>query len=141
MAKTSSFGIWLRKWRKARGLTQVELANKAGCGQSIISQYERGVKRDIGEEFTRPEPELVERLATALDRPVEEARALAGYLPSPIPPTIKSVQELISQHPGQGIVILPREQGQPALAVVDTTELANLVRQIMREAKGEYNTE
>lgn len=93
MARVSAFGQWLKKWRKARGLTQVQLAQRAGCGQSIISQYERGVKTDVGDDFTRPEPDTIERLADALSRPIEEARALAGYLPSPAPMTLREVQD------------------------------------------------
>lgn len=91
MPKTSSFGEWLRKWRKARKLTQVQLARMADCAQSTISEHERGVKQEKGGDYMMPEPDLVERLATALGRPVEEARVLAGYNPSPVPVTIKDL--------------------------------------------------
>lgn len=105
MAKTSPFGAWLRKWRKARGLTQVQLASKAECGNSIISQYERGERQEVGGEFMRPETDLVERLATVLNRPVEEARALAGYFPSPAPPTLAELNQMHADNPGSAIYL------------------------------------
>jgi transcriptional regulator with XRE-family HTH domain len=105
MAKTSPFGAWLRKWRKARGLTQIQLAAAAKCTQSTISEHERGVKQEVGGDFIRPEPDLVERLATALGRPVEEARALAGYNPSPVRVTMSEVSEILKHNPGQGVFI------------------------------------
>jgi transcriptional regulator with XRE-family HTH domain len=95
LAKTSPFGEWLKKWRKARGLTQVQLAIKADCAQSTVSEYERGEKREGSDEFMRPDPDLLERLATALRRPIEEARALAGYMPSPVPVTMKDVDRVL----------------------------------------------
>jgi transcriptional regulator with XRE-family HTH domain len=104
----SPFGQWLRKWRKSRGLTQVQLAQKAGCGQSILSGYERGQKTERGGDYMRPEPEMVERLATALGRPVEEARALAGYNPSPVPVTLKDIDMLMQTNPGHGVLISPK---------------------------------
>lgn len=105
MAKVSPFGQWLKKWRKARQLTQTQLAVKAGCGQSIISQHERGVRQEVGGDFIRPEPDLVERLATALGRPVEEARLLAGYAPSPAPVTLREVNRIMEENPGSGVYI------------------------------------
>lgn len=96
MANASPFGAWMRKWRKARGLTQVQLAQQAQCAQSMISMYERGVKSEKNKEYSRPEPDLVERLATALKRPVEEARALAGYNPSPVPVTLADIKDAVT---------------------------------------------
>jgi transcriptional regulator with XRE-family HTH domain len=133
MAKTSPFGQWLKKWRLARKLTQVELARKADCGQSIISQHERGVRQEVGGDFIRPEPDLVERLATALDRPVEEARALAGYLPSPAPVTMKDVGQVMESLPAigyynrenpQGVSISPALMQEFIQAVKKLTELS-----------------
>jgi transcriptional regulator with XRE-family HTH domain len=41
------FGDRVRRLRKARGLTQLELAELLGVGRSYLSQIERG-KRDPG---------------------------------------------------------------------------------------------
>ena len=43
--KTTAFGRELRQLRRRRGLTQEELATRAGCHPATISGYERGEKR------------------------------------------------------------------------------------------------
>lgn len=103
--KVSEFGVWLKKWRKARRYTQQELAAKAGCAYSLISMYERGARAEKSGDWMRPEPELVEKLSIALSRPVEEARALAGYNPSPVPVSLRDVDRLLTATPGSGVVI------------------------------------
>lgn len=103
--KTSEFGAWLKKWRKARRFTQQELAAKAGCAYSLISMYERGTRAEKSGDYMRPEPELVEKLAIALSRPVEEARALAGYNPSPVPISLREIDRMLTETPGSGVVI------------------------------------
>lgn len=40
--KDSGVGAWLRTLRKARGLSQVEVARRMGCERSWISHLERG---------------------------------------------------------------------------------------------------
>lgn len=54
-----SFGKHLQQIRKRRGLSQVELAQRLGIHQSLISQYERGYLRLHGA--------LIVRLAAALE--------------------------------------------------------------------------
>ncbi|MGH7857288.1 MAG: helix-turn-helix domain-containing protein [Candidatus Binatia bacterium] len=54
-----SFGRHLQQLRKKRGLSQVELAERLGIHQSLISQYERGYLRLHGG--------LIVRLAAALE--------------------------------------------------------------------------
>ena len=48
----------IRTLREARGLTQARLAKRAGVGQPVVSDLERGVRK--------PWPALRARLATAL---------------------------------------------------------------------------
>jgi transcriptional regulator with XRE-family HTH domain len=131
--KPSPFGAWLYKWRKARGLTQKELGLKAECAYSLISMYERGVRSEVSNTYMRPEPELVERLATALDRPVEEARLLAGYNASPVPVTMKDVGQVMEDLPAigyyskdnpQGVAISPALMQEFIQAVKKLTELS-----------------
>jgi len=45
----------LKILRKAKGLTQTEVGKKMGCGQSYISQVERGKRNDL---------KIVERMCT-----------------------------------------------------------------------------
>lgn len=53
----------LRKFRKNQGMTQVQLAELVGCGQGLISFYERGERH--------PTVHIAIRLACALDTTVE----------------------------------------------------------------------
>ena len=65
----SSFGDLLRTQRRASGLTQAELAERAGLSVRGLSDLERGVR-------TRPQRETVQRLLAALDAAPEERSAL-----------------------------------------------------------------
>jgi transcriptional regulator with XRE-family HTH domain len=53
-----TFASWLRQRRKALDLTQVQLAQQAGCSLSAIRQLERGM--------LRPSRRLAEQLAEQL---------------------------------------------------------------------------
>src|SRR4028119_2003343 len=57
--QTSSFGAELRRYREAAGLTQEQLAERAGLATAAISALERGVRQ-------RPYPHTLQALATAL---------------------------------------------------------------------------
>ena len=65
----SSFGELLRTQRRASGLTQAELAERAGLSVRGLSDLERGVR-------TRPQRETVQRLLAALNVAPEERSAL-----------------------------------------------------------------
>jgi transcriptional regulator with XRE-family HTH domain len=54
------FGLLLRQYRAAAGLSQEELAERAGLSKRGISDLERGQRRS-------PHPATVRRLAEALD--------------------------------------------------------------------------
>lgn len=62
MPPVPSYGTRLRALRKARGLTQYQLADTSGVAQSLISRYERG-------KIT-PEPATSLALDGALGQPV-----------------------------------------------------------------------
>jgi len=64
MDRTSSFGYWLRRRRKARDLTQQELARQVGCALETI--------RKIETDARRPSRQMAERLADCLRIPSEE---------------------------------------------------------------------
>jgi transcriptional regulator with XRE-family HTH domain len=124
--KRSPFGDWLYQWRRARKLTQAELATAAGCSDSIISAYETGKKKEKSQEFVDPEPELVEALATALRRPVQEARILAGYNPSPVPVTLREVES--------GITVEKWTNGE-FVPVEMTTDKAKQIQELREQAR------
>jgi transcriptional regulator with XRE-family HTH domain len=63
-----AFGLRLQEIRKRRGLSQVEVAQKLGIHQSLVSQYERGYLRLHGA--------LLVRLAQALRTTPDEILAV-----------------------------------------------------------------
>lgn len=58
MERTYSFGYWLRRRRKARDLTQAELAYQVGCSVALIQKLEADARR--------PSRYMAERLADVL---------------------------------------------------------------------------
>ncbi|HZS62213.1 MAG TPA: helix-turn-helix transcriptional regulator [Gemmatimonadaceae bacterium] len=72
----SPFGVLLREWRAARHISQLHLALSANVSSRHLSCVETG--------RAQPSPELIERLAEALDIPFRERNALliaAGHAP------------------------------------------------------------
>ncbi|MBV9786834.1 MAG: helix-turn-helix domain-containing protein, partial [Chloroflexi bacterium] len=67
MEEIFSFGIWLRRRRKALDLTQAELAQRVPCATITI--------RRIEADDLRPSLEVAQRLATCLDIPEAERSA------------------------------------------------------------------
>jgi LuxR family maltose regulon positive regulatory protein len=67
MEELASFGSSLRRWRKARDLSQAELAARSGCAEDTIRKLEA--------EARRPSRQLAERLADELALPPDERRA------------------------------------------------------------------
>ena len=59
LATSESIGERLARFRKERGMTQVELADKIGITQSFVTSYERN--------RLRLHPEMLMRFAMALD--------------------------------------------------------------------------
>lgn len=58
-----SFAEHLRKCRKAKGLTQLQLAQKLGKTQGVIAHYEKGIRK--------PDLDVVPEIARILGVPVE----------------------------------------------------------------------
>jgi len=74
VAKEGTFGARLRGLREAAGLTQEELALRAGLSPDAVSRLERGQRR-------RPYPHTVRALAEALNLSEEERDALIACAP------------------------------------------------------------
>jgi transcriptional regulator with XRE-family HTH domain len=68
------FGVRLRRLRQAAGLTQEELASRAGLTAKDISALERGERR-------RPYPHTVRSLANALGLPEQDRTTLIAAVP------------------------------------------------------------
>ena len=80
-----SFSEWLKGARRARGMTQKELACACGVTDSYICRIERELDSKKHGETSRPSQAIVEAIARALGVPCEVARTAAGYSPSPRP--------------------------------------------------------
>jgi DNA-binding XRE family transcriptional regulator len=65
----ASFGAYLRALRQAAGLTQEELASRAGLSPNAVGALERGARR-------RPYPHTVRALSNALNLPEDKRAAL-----------------------------------------------------------------
>ena len=65
-----SLGQRIARLRKQKGFTQVELAEKIGIIQSLVSDYER--------DRLRPHPDMIVRLALALDVSADEILGLSA---------------------------------------------------------------
>src|SRR3712207_5779243 len=70
----SPFGVRLRRVREAAGLTQEDLAARAGLSAKGISDLERGARR-------RPHPHTVRALADALELSEEDRASLLAAVP------------------------------------------------------------
>lgn len=64
LAEADHFAARLRKHREAKGLTQVQLAKRAGLGQAMISLLEQGDRK--------PSWQTICRIAKALEASLEE---------------------------------------------------------------------
>jgi predicted ATPase/DNA-binding XRE family transcriptional regulator len=72
--KDAPFGARLRRLREAAGLTQEDLASRAGLSAKGISDLERGARR-------RPHPHTVRALADALELSEAERASLLATVP------------------------------------------------------------
>lgn len=70
----TSFSEWVRASRRAKDLTLLEVAERAGVKQPVWSQWESG--------RATPRRETVIKIADALQVPHKEALMRAGYMPS-----------------------------------------------------------
>jgi transcriptional regulator with XRE-family HTH domain len=104
----ASFGERLRRLRETAGLTQEELASRAGLTAKAISALERGERR-------RPYPHTVRALAEALELSEEERASLTEAVPrreggeAPTP-ELREVATSLSTLPASLTPLLGRER-------------------------------
>ena len=75
---TASAGALLREARRRSGLTQVELARRAGVGQSVISAYESGRRQPALPTLTALVRAAGLDLAISVRKPPDPTRVLTG---------------------------------------------------------------
>lgn len=113
MSAATSFGEQLRRLRESAGLTQEELAERAGLTGKGIGALERGVRR-------HPYPHTVRALADALELSATERAALTVLLPrrgsgvTPVPeppdPPVVAPRTPLPPLPLQSTELIGREQ-------------------------------
>lgn len=77
----TKFSDWLKTYRKESGLSLMQLKAAIGdlCSDAYLSKLENDRYRGKKGKPALPDIEIVDALATALNRPVDEARLAAGY--------------------------------------------------------------
>jgi transcriptional regulator with XRE-family HTH domain len=70
--ESAALGRQIAGLRQRAGLSQEQLANRAGVHKSVVSRFEAG-------EFRRPQPDKLARMAEALSADLEDFYALIGY--------------------------------------------------------------
>jgi transcriptional regulator with XRE-family HTH domain len=103
---SESFGERLARIRKARGYTQVELAERMGLIQVLISEYEN--------DKLRPYGEMVARFALTLEVSTDELLGLKPAKTSSKKPSRRVLRRL------EKIEALPAHQQSTLLKTIDT---------------------
>jgi len=101
-----TLGQRLARLRKERGFTQIELAEKMGLIQGLISDYEL--------DKLRPHPEMIVRFAMALEVTTDEILGLKSAKGNGTRPSLKVLRRL------NKIEALPASQQQTLLKTIDT---------------------
>lgn len=74
-----TLGKYIKDHRIARGMTGRELARQIGTDTAYLVRLERG-------EYRSPRPDILANVATALDVPMSDLYAIAGYIaPTELP--------------------------------------------------------
>lgn len=76
-----TLGDWLRQHRKNKGLTQKQVADRAGVSFSYVSTLEREQAHSITAKAVQPRRDRVAALAKAVGGNIDEALKLAGFSP------------------------------------------------------------
>lgn len=101
----AALGERLARLRKERGFTQVELADKIGIIQPILSDYERGK--------LRPHPQMLVHLARALQISVDELLGLEPPRKNGVPLNRRFLRRL------QAVDQLPKRDQEALLRTID----------------------
>jgi transcriptional regulator with XRE-family HTH domain len=123
-----AFGEYLFRWRKAKGLTQQELAVAVGVNVSYISNLERDFSANTKSGKPRPSEDLCKRIARVLEVNLDEVRELAGYAPSASDAIRLDIDEnvRVSMLHGKKLSIAERERFQTAFrAAYETAKRMN----------------
>lgn len=145
--RVMGFGAWLRSAREERGLSLRQLAERAHnvCTFGYIAQLERETLGKKGQTY-QPDLEIVDALAVALEKPMDEARLAAGYAPlspaEPQPP--QNLEELMAALESLGVTHLEwadpeKIKHAPPEAFADVLRAIRLAIRIALEQQEQQN--
>lgn len=130
----SAFSIWLKKHREESGLTLIQLRDKIGklCSDAYLSKLENDKYKGKKGKPAQPDIEIVEALALAFNRPIDEARLAAGYAPkNPDLPHNDKLMHLAFAYPG-----IPEEDRNEPDYLIDILEREIQRRLAIEKDKG-----
>ena len=104
--QTEMLGQRIARLRKEKGLTQVEVARKAGLSQVLVSDYERG--------RLRPNPDTIVKLAQILLVTTDELLGVKDSLTTGNKLSLKTIRRL------KRIENLPASQQKTLFKTIDT---------------------
>lgn len=98
-----SFGKWVKVKRITQNISQHVLAEKAFISTSYVSQIERDALNSSTGKRTRPDEDIVDAIAKALNADENEGRAAAGYAPkqTEYEPGFKDIPVIGVDHKGR----------------------------------------
>ena len=89
---SQEFAEWLKTTRKAKGITQLSLAQKASISKAYVGHLENKRPHTTTNALPLPKREVVIAIAKALDTDTNEVLTIAGYATdSPLPPELIAV--------------------------------------------------
>jgi transcriptional regulator with XRE-family HTH domain len=101
----AALGVRLAQLRKERGFTQIELAEKIGVIQTIISDYERGK--------LRPHPDMLIKFASTLQVSADELLGIERPQKNSAPVNRRFLRRL------QAVDKLPKRDQEALLRTID----------------------
>jgi transcriptional regulator with XRE-family HTH domain len=121
---------WLKYWRDQFDMTQIEVGEAVGVSKQHISNLERQQQHATSGAESRPSIDVVDKLARLFNRPVREARILAGYEKNSRVDTIEEALNSALFFDQKGLSESDREKLRPLLEVADRE-----VERLQREMK------
>lgn len=104
---------YLRSKLDERGMTAAELARRSGVTKQNIGRILNDTPHPISGALPKVSVETIDKLAKALDVPLDEARLAAGYAPQTVATRPTTIPELVAALNSLGIEMPQLYEGLP----------------------------
>jgi len=138
--KTMSFGSKLKQWRKAKGMTQEELALAVGVNVSYISNLERDFSATTKSGKPKASEGLTDRFAKVLGVDNDEMRLAAGHAPKNNSEVLELAYRLADSVMASGYNELDEQSQEDFLADMQTIAESMLKRRTQEQEKKRRKT-